>query len=89
MAQANSGQRRRVRAVRQGLPAACSSELEVLQKDDLLAGWPDFPIPSSALLPPRLVVREVATQHEVAWADASTTTGCPSFNARVQGDRRR
>ena len=49
-----------------------------------LHGWPDFPVQSSASPPPRLVVYEVATQHKVEWADASTTTGRPSLNARVQ-----
>ena len=43
--------------------------------DDFLQGWPDVP---------PLVVRETATQHDVSWRDASTSTDRQAFNAAVQ-----
>jgi len=43
--------------------------------DDFLQGWPDVP---------PLVVMEAATQHDVSWRDASTSTDRQAFNAAVQ-----
>jgi len=63
-------------------PTATDTEANDLL-GDLLQGRPDdqLVVPTPAVQ--RIVVREVATQHEVAWADASTTIGRPSFNAGV------
>ena len=67
MAQAKSGQRRQVRTIRHESSAhSLSASAADLLVDDFLAGWPHDPYPTLPSPTPRLVVREVATQHEVA-----------------------
>jgi len=95
MGQANSRQRRLVRALQQTPTAVATPVVDPTATDteiddllgDLLQGWPDdqLLVPSPAVQ--RVVVREVASQHETTWADAATSTGRPSFNAGVQAGR--
>ena len=77
-AQANRRQRRRVRAIQRAPPVnpppVVGTELDGML-DDFLQGWPDVP---------PLVVKETATQHDVSWRDASTSTDRQAFNAAVQ-----
>jgi len=55
-------------------PPVVGTELDGML-DDFLQGWPDVP---------PLVVRETATQHDVSWRDASTSTDRQAFNAAMQ-----